>query len=125
MISTKRINGTLNVWLGKRGGNGQFTPQQVLLATALGWPMEVAISLGKRQKGYPTNYKVDVGNKKLKLGIEVDGKNHRMKRNILKDKKKENKLEELGWKVLRFTNKEITMNLSRVLFKIKKEIKAM
>ena len=42
--ATKRMNGTLHIWPGKRGGNGQFTQPQKLLATALGWPMERASS---------------------------------------------------------------------------------
>ncbi len=137
MMNTRRINGTLHVWAGKRGGNGQFTPEQILLATALGWPMEVPVTLApsylkkgtKRKyttsKGYPTCYKIDIGNKKLKIGVEVDGALHKRKKNVLKDKKKEKALMDLGWKVLRFTNKEIMTNLSKVLFKIKKEIRTM
>lgn len=46
--ATKRINETLHVWKGECGGNGILTKeQQQLLAISLGWPTEVAISLGK------------------------------------------------------------------------------
>ena len=68
MLNTRRINGTLHVWAGERGGNGKFTPAQVLLATSLGWEMEVAIPT-KSKSPYPTCYKVDVGNRDLKLAI--------------------------------------------------------
>ena len=125
MKNTKRIKGTLNVWPGVRGGNGHYTPAQLLLAVSLGWQKECVISLDKRQHGFPTCYKVDIGSPELKIGIEVDGKGHRTKKAILKDVKKTNKLKELGWKILRFTNEEVMTNLSRVLLEIKKEIKAL
>ena len=125
MRTTKRLKGTLNVFLGVRGGNGHLTEPKKLLAVALGWKMEVAISLGKLKKGYPTNYKVDIANQTLKIAIEVDGKGHLLKKNILKDIKKTKMLESLGWKVLRYTNKEIMNDVSKVLLAIKKEIKDM
>ena len=125
MKATKRLNGTLNVWLAERGGNGKLTEPQTRLALALGWEMEVAISLGKRQEGFPTCYKIDVASKKLKMGIEVDGKGHLSKGNMLRDAKKEKALTGLGWKILRFTNQEIMNNLSSVLLVIKKEVKAL
>ncbi len=124
-INTKRINGTLHIWKGKRGGNGQLTTAQILLATALGWEMEVAVGLKKKEIFYPTRYILDIGNRKLKIGIEVDGKGHELEKIILKDLKKEAKLKELGWMVLRFTNEEVMTNLSKVLLEIKKEVKAL
>jgi hypothetical protein len=125
-MNTKRINGTLNVWKGKRGGNGNLTQSQILLATALGWETEVGIPTGNNQRdgsGYPTCYKADIGNPQLKISIEVDGKGHNTTKNKLKDLKKEEKLKQLGWKTLRFTNEEILGDISKVLLVIKKEIK--
>ena len=116
MKSIKRANGTLNIWTGKRGGNGQYTQPQILLAVALGWEMEVAIKTGNRQNdgsGYPTCYKVDIGNKKLKIAIEIDGKRHRVKSQKALDQKKEKKLAGMKWKILRFTNEEVTEHLER------------
>ena len=132
--NTKRIKGTLHIWSGERGRNGNITESHLLLASALGWKMEVAIPLapdipkgqkGKHLKelGFPTCYKVDIGNKKLKLAVEIDGKGHQWIKAKKKDKKKTKKLNQLGWKVLRFTNQEIMMDLSKVLLEIKKEIK--
>ena len=73
MKTTKRANGTLNVWKGTRGGNGQLTPQQEKVAIALGWETELSIPtadhlvMGKRtawcrKKNIPTNYKPTILN---------------------------------------------------------------
>jgi hypothetical protein len=125
MKNTQRINGTLNVWPGKRGGNGQLTKSQKIISALLGWEMEIAISLGKKLKGFPTCYKIDVGNRKLKIAIELDGTGHNSKKNTMLDRKKTIKLQELGWTVLRFTNEEVMTNLSKVLLEIKNVIKDM
>lgn len=126
-ITTKRIKGTLHVWKGERGGNGKLTESQIILAAALKWPTEVSIATGhySGENGFPTNYKVDIGNRRLKLAIEVDGKGHLLKKAQLRDKKKETKLKLLGWSVLRFTNEDIMNNLSTVLSEIKKKIKTL
>lgn len=122
---TKRLNGTLNVWPGKRGGNGQLTTPQKLLAAILGssWVTEYSIPLGPRKNGYPTNYKVDIAHPKLKIAVEVDGNNHKHPSNIAKDLKKTRKLQELGWRVLRVTNEEIMTNSFQALSKVKKFVK--
>lgn len=106
-----------------KGGNGKELPfaQRVLWA-ALGskWETEHPISLGKKQEGYPTNYKVDIGNRELKVWIEIDGWSHDLKDKKALDIKKENKLRELGWRGLRFRNQEILNNLREVLYTISK-----
>lgn len=121
--TTKRANGTLNVWHGIRGGNGQETPvPQKILALALGWELEVAIPTKKsRGSGYPSCYKIDIANHKLKIGIEVDGCSHYGDKRRERDQKKQQLLESQGWKILRFTNKEVMNDLSMVLSQIKKE----
>lgn len=123
---TKRINGTLHIWKGKRGGNGSLTEPQKLLASALAWEMEFPVHTSTtRGTGIATNYKLDIANPILKIGIEVDGKGHLSKKVMLKDAKKETVLSSLGWKVLRFTNQEVMTNLSAVLLEIESVIKAM
>ena len=119
-METKRKKGTLHRFAGKRGGNGKLSKPQKLLAEALQWPTEVAVSTGSRKtaKGYPTNYKIDIANAGLKVGIEIDGKGHTNKKIKDLDKKKENKLRMLGWTVLRFTNEEILEDLSIVLSRV-------
>ena len=50
MRFTKRLNGTLNIWSGKRGGNGELTQPQMCLSLALGWQTELVIPT-KTKKG--------------------------------------------------------------------------
>ncbi|HKL43855.1 MAG TPA: tRNA-guanine transglycosylase, partial [Candidatus Absconditabacterales bacterium] len=52
-------------------------------------------------------YIVDFFSNKLKLVIEIDGDTHWGDDEIIYDRKRTQKLENLGFKVLRFTNKEI------------------
>jgi len=88
-----------------RCGNGGATAPQLLLACALGWDMEVAIPTGiEKGNGYPTCYKVDIGNADLKIAIEVDGNSHGVISRREEDAKKTALLESLGWRVLRFSN---------------------
>ena len=70
-----------------------------------GWEFEVAIPTKhpKKEHVYPTCYKVDLGNRTLKLAIELDGNTHYGKRYLL-DQKKDTLLQSLGWKVLRIKN---------------------
>jgi hypothetical protein len=93
-----------------RGGNGKgpTVPQKILYDALSGeWEMEHVIALGRHKDGYPTNYKIDIAHPILKIAIEVDGYSHMSKKVIAADKRKEKKLNSLGWKVLRFWNQEI------------------
>lgn len=104
-IHKKRGNG-----LGpNRGGNGKITTPQLLMHEALGkgWHLEYAISLGSRCVGYPTCYKADLANPKLKITIECDGQAHETAKLIKTDLKKSIKLAELGWSTYRFWNSVI------------------
>lgn len=100
-----------------------MTVPQILLSKSLGWKTEVAVSLGPKQQGYPTCYKVDIGNHFLKIAIEVDGNCHNSNLMRFLDKKKEDRLRELGWTVLRFTNEEVMTDISRVLSEIQSTLK--
>jgi len=101
-------------FLGQRLGNGTLTEPQKMLAGALRWDVEVAIPTGhwRDGSGYPTVYKVDIGDSKLKIAIEVDGKSHNLRDRKAEDLKKTRFLESLGWTVLRFSNAEVMANLS-------------
>jgi len=92
-----------------RGGNGHApTIPQSRLATLLEWPTEVVVPTGApRDSGYPTNYKLDLGERDLKIGLEVDGASHYALRQRSKDAKKDAFLSGLGWTVLRFTNAQV------------------
>ena len=101
-----------------RGGNGRglTIPQSMLLgALGNGWVAEYPVSLGKRLPNYPTAYKVDLACVSMKIAIEVDGYSHVALARQIQDAKKEAKLRELGWTVLRFTNRMILSSLDTVM----------
>ena len=60
---------------------------------------------------------------KAKLVIEVDGEYHNIPEQYLYDKNRDAELEELGLKVIRFTNKEVLFEIEKTLYVIEKEIK--
>lgn len=97
-----------------QGGNGKPPPvPQMLLASALGWQMEVSIATGRTRKdGYPPAYKADIAEPALKVAIEVDGMSHSANDRKEQDLKKEECLRGLGWTVLRFSNLEVTEHLA-------------
>ena len=61
------------------------------------------------------NYIADFMCKDLMLVIEVDGYTHLLEETIKKDKKKEGDLEEVGFKVLRFQDKEVLEDIENVI----------
>ena len=104
-----------------RDGNGELTTPQVLLLKLLGseFTPECSVSLGRRQPGFPTCYKVDLGCPRLKLAVELDGNSHRSKQRQALDAKKDAKLGSLGWAVLRFSNTEVLKNPSGICQQIR------
>lgn len=92
-----------------QGGNGRgLTKPQIAMLKILGteWKSELAVRTYKqRGSGYPGCYKLDIANEKLKIGIEIDGANHVGRRQAL-DRKKDDLLVTLGWKVFRLKNKD-------------------
>lgn len=103
-----------------KGGNGRPLPlPQQLLAETLDWPTEVVVSVNPRLPRYPTNYKIDIAHPSLRIAIEVDGLGHMTQKAKAKDAKKHVFLESKGWKVFRFTNKEIQDNLCNVVNRIR------
>jgi hypothetical protein len=110
-----------NGWPGLTGGNGRglTIPQELLLRQlGEGFIPECSVSLGPKAPGYPTNYKLDLGNPELKIGIELHGESHRGITGRARDEKKRLKLESLGWTVLAFWNEEILNDLSGTLRRI-------
>lgn len=91
-----------------RGGNGRGpTLAQKVLWELLGegWYLEYPVTLGPKLPGYPTCYKVDIGNPSAMVAVEVDGPSHHSRK--AEDLKRDAKLRELGWTVLRFWNQEV------------------
>ncbi len=104
------------------GGNGTpATLPERLLLDRLGadwvWQHVVATKV-PRGSGYPTHYKIDLALAHRKIGIEVDGKSHKANRIREADERKDARLAELGWSVLRFRNAEVLADLERVLRRI-------
>ena len=58
-----------------------------------------------------------------KLIIELDGHHHYTPEGIAEDTQRDNHLEEMNIKVLRFENKQVLNNITQVLKKIKVEFK--
>ena len=95
-------------FLALRQGNGTgLTRAEALVQPLLpsGFVWNYPVSLGKRQEGYPTNYKLDFADPEKKIGLEIDGPSHKSR--VMLDQKKEAKLAELGWRVLRLSNTQI------------------
>lgn len=106
-----------------RGGNGQPTKPQLLLANALSLPIEYPILTGPVKGQFPSLpncYKVDIANPETRLAIEVDGQTHRLKKWKYLDRRKESVLRALGWSVLRFSNHQVMENLEEVVEEIKR-----
>ena len=70
-----------------------------------------------------SNYIADFYCHKLKFIIEVDGPIHSLKRTIKLDEVRQKDLENLGIKVLRFTNEQVKNKIETLLEKIKDFIK--
>lgn len=106
----------------ERGGNGHGpTIPETILSNALGWPIGVVVKTeAGRSSGYPPCYKLDIANSYLKIAIEVDGQSHGTIKRKAQDAKKTGFLESKGWKVLRFTNRQVTENLKECLSTILK-----
>jgi len=60
---------------------------------------------------------------KAKLIIEVDGGYHDIPEQYQYDKEREHELEDLGLKVIRFTNEQVLFNIENTLKEIEKEVK--
>jgi len=61
-------------------------------------------------------YWIDFAFPEVKLAVECDGNRwHSTEEQISKDKKREQKLKELGWSVLRFKDKEIIKNPKKII----------
>lgn len=97
-----------------QGGNGRPMPEaQRALSEALRWPTEVVVKTGLGPtQGYPRSYKIDIANPDVMIGIEVDGFSHQSLERQAQDYKKTELLSGLGWTILRFTNADVTQNLT-------------
>lgn len=90
-----------------RGGNGKVSPFEEALFRRLGkpWVLSYAVTTGKA-KGFPNHLKIDLANPKDKIAIELDGHSHQAFERKDQDKRKDDFLTSLGWRVIRMTNQE-------------------
>ncbi|MGB3501917.1 MAG: endonuclease domain-containing protein [Mesorhizobium sp.] len=63
-------------------------------------------------------YRVDIGSLRLKLLIEVDGEVHNEPAQRERDRRRSRWLEAEGYRILRFTNFDVTTNMNDVLARI-------
>ncbi len=68
----------------------------------------------KTKKNKIHSYELDVAFPNLKLAVEIDGGVHRIEAKKQKDLERTQKLESLGWTVLRFSNRQVTRDLTAV-----------
>lgn len=109
---TRELNGSFtNNFL---YGNGKMTPHEEKMRELLpsNFLYNYAISTAKARKEFPErhysmNYKPDFVDLEKKLCIEVDGNNHKLKKIKALDKKKDECLNFLGYRVIRFTHEDI------------------
>jgi len=101
-----------------RGGNGQgMTDAQAAILFKLreshpDAAAEHIVPVKKgRGNGYPTHYKIDVAIPSKMIAIEVDGLSHCSIDRQQQDRKKDDLLTSLGWRVFRFTNRQVAENL--------------
>lgn len=122
-LKTRERNGNLHRWCGERGGNGKMSKcEQMLFSTlsSLGFKYNAPIRLNEMRvkypdKNYPTNYKPDFTNFDKMLCVEIDGKSHNSKYQKNIDAKKEECLNILGYRVIRFSNDVVLSNFDLVV----------
>ena len=109
-----------------RGGNGQINELQLLFLNDLNkikneWKLEFVVKTkkGHRNGVYPNHYKIDIANLNLKIAIELDGHSHNSLKRKEQDKKKDDLLTNLGWKVIRIKNNDLIKNYDNILNHIK------
>jgi len=69
-------------------------------------------------------YVIDFYSPRIKLAIEIDGASHLDEEAIEYDKKRQEFIESVGIKIIRFKNEEVFVNIDRVIEEIEKEVKA-
>jgi very-short-patch-repair endonuclease len=84
-----------------------MTPAEAALSKVISLTPLIVKTGVPRGMGYPTHYKIDLGDGSTRLAIEVDGGSHFSLAAKERDRKKENFLRGRGWTVLRFSNAEV------------------
>lgn len=91
----------------ERGGNGKGpsrTEAMLIPFMPDGFSWNCIVRSEAFGQGCPSHYKLDFGNPKTKVCLEVDGIGHNAIKKRDQDRRKTAQLELLGWKVFRITN---------------------
>ena len=107
-------------WIPKRAD--RISPAARRLHAALGWPdgwLEYMLVLrsprGKFVSARRCFLWIDIAHPDQRLAIEIDGSTHRAKKQKRIDAWKARELSKRGWKLLRFSNRQISEGLPAVL----------
>lgn len=103
-----------------RGGNGTgMSPTEALLEPLMpeGFTWNYVIPSGGFGLGYPSNYKLDFADPARMVCLEVDGPSHRTRLGQERDKRKNERLQFLGWTVCRIDNEKAWLLYSTLRLK--------
>lgn len=107
-------------FLVRKAGKGTGpTRAQLLLQSKIGGELEHVVSFGIKigsVPGWPCSYTIDIAFPEYKLGFEVDGESHRSPKARIVDARRDERLAALGWKIVRFWNKEVLEETDRVVW---------
>lgn len=122
----KELKGILHKFCGTRGGNGHISigEQQVYeYLISLGFIYNKGIGTKELKHAHPeinwaNVYKPDFYLQSKKIAIEIDGKQHKNKKGILLDEKKEQALKFYNINTYRFTNEYVLNNFEEFKEKV-------
>jgi very-short-patch-repair endonuclease len=99
------------VAFGGTGNGGRPPKSEIAVASMLkqaGFKHGMVVPMGRE---YPNHYKLDFGNARLKIAVEIDGSSHNSSKVKTADARKDKRLAAIGWEVVRF---EATNDLSKL-----------
>ncbi|HVX46998.1 MAG TPA: type IV toxin-antitoxin system AbiEi family antitoxin domain-containing protein [Mycobacteriales bacterium] len=98
-------------------------------------PLETGVRLLAHDAGLPAlepqipvlsgRYRIDLGYRRFRLGIECDGKAHEKVRALYSDRVRANALEGLGWRLIRFTWSDLMSRPEYIVTTIRAAISGM
>lgn len=111
--------------IGNIGGNGKGpTKAEITLFDALQkkeavWQLGYVVPTGQRVKGgIPSRYILDIADPESMICVEVDGPSHSSEQRRDQDQRKEQFLTDLGWTVIRVTNRRAIKETDKVVCEI-------
>ncbi|MBQ0021599.1 MAG: DUF559 domain-containing protein [Bacteroidales bacterium] len=104
--------------------NAKENRKEMTEAESVFWNFARSSGLGEkcRRQYIIDNYIVDFFFRKSMLIIELDGEYHQIEEKKLLDATRQERLECLGYKILRFKNEEILFNTKRVINTIQQHL---